>query len=118
MYSRRDSAELHVGSERTFTGEQLDYLWFAGGLTPFEGAMVIKTDRFGQRWMLLSDRDSDVTVRVAAGLLGVTPMTVTNWLKAGSFPGARTIHKAAVIPLRDIERVARARGYNLPFAEE
>ena len=106
---------LLAGTETTFTGEHIEYHWYSGGLGTLEGAIVVKTDRFGQRWQLLLDRSSYLTVRVAAGMLGVTPMTVTNWVNAGVFPAARRINKATVIPFRDVERAARDRGYDLPF---
>ena len=115
--SDEDAKTVLAGSEKTSTGEELEYWWFAGNVGFLEGAIVVRIDRFGQRWQLQLDRASYVTVRVAAGLLDVTPMTVTNWLRSGVFPRAKTISKATVIPLRDVERAARARGIPLPFAE-
>lgn len=117
MYLPSEPRSLLVGTERTLAGERIEYLWYSGGLGTLEGAVVVKTDRFGQRWQLQLDRSSYLTVRVAAGMLGVTPMTVTNWVNAGVFPSARRIKKATVIPFRDVERVARDRGYKLPFNE-
>ena len=104
-----------VSCEFTLAGERLDYGWYAGDRGPFEGALVVRTDRFGQRWRLEISRGSYVTARVAAGLLAVTPVTVANWLKAGEFPNARKKNNAVVIPLRDVERIARQRGQDLPF---
>lgn len=77
---------------------------------------MIKTDRFGQRWELRLQRGSFVTVRVAAGLLDVTAMTVSNWLRTGVMREARAMGKGAtVIPLHEVERVARSRGIKVPW---
>ena len=108
---------LRVGTEQTLSGEQLEYIWYSGSPGHFKGVIVVKTDRFGQRWQLQIGRGSFVTVRVAAGMLGVTPMTVTNWVRAGQFPNAKTKNRATVVPFHDIERIARGRGLQLPYAE-
>ena len=107
----------HISSETTLAGERLDYGWYSGDRGPFEGALVEKTDRFGQRWRLEIGRSSYVTVRVAAGLLRVTPMTISNWLQAKKFPHAKKKGNAVVIPLRDVESIARQRGQDLPFSK-
>ena len=78
---------------------------------------MIKTDRFGQRWRLELSRRSNITTRVAAGVLGVTAMTVANWVRNGAFPHAIKKRNVTLIPARDVERVARQRGITLPFSE-
>ena len=113
----RNHESLSVGKEETPAGEELVYTWYAGQPDPFTGIIVIKTDRFGQKWELKIHRDSVVTIRVAAGLLGVTAMTVTNWISAGVFPRAKRKNQVMVIPVREVERIARDRGLQLPFVE-
>ena len=105
------------GTERTPGGEKIEYAWYSGRLGPHEGIVVIKTDRFGMRWRLELPRHANVTVRVAAGLLNVTPMTVSNWIRDGVFQGVLRGKKAVMIPVRDIERVAKLRGITLPFSQ-
>lgn len=115
-YDRGDLPPLvRVGVEQTAGGEKIEYCWYGGTPAPFEGILVIKTDRFGQQWRLQLSRRSNITVRVAAGVLGVTPMTVSNWLREGVFPNALKRKNVTLIPMRDVERVARNRGITLPF---
>jgi hypothetical protein len=104
-----------MGEEKTASGEVLQYRWVAGSDAYFTGVEVVKEDRFGQVWSLRAARDGAVTVRVAAGLLRVTPMTVSNWINAGVFPGVYRVHDAIVIPVREVEQIARQRGIPLPF---
>ena len=110
---------IRRGVERTASGETLEYKWAAGTRGYFEGIVVLRTDRFGQRWRLELNRGGHVTVRVAAGLLDVTPMTITNWIRAGVFPHAQKNKKTKVvmIPDHEVEQVARQRGVVLPFDE-
>ena len=118
-YAPRPSPHIiPVSTERTAAGETLEYAWYSGDRGPFEGVVVTRTDRYGMRWKLELDRRSLVTVRVAAGLLGVTPMTIANWLKQRTyFPNAAKRNGVVVIPLRDVERVARLRGKPVPFTD-
>jgi hypothetical protein len=117
-YVRGDLPRLvRIGVEKTLGGEQLEYCWYGGTPAPFEGILVIKTDRFGQQWRLELSRRSNITVRVAAGVLGVTAMTVSNWVRGGVFPNAVKRKGVTLIPARDVERVARQRGITLPFTE-
>ncbi len=112
----RNPRVVRVGEEQTDAGEKLEYTWYAGNPGPFEGIIVIRTDRFGQRWELRLQRGSFVTIRVAAGLLGVTPMTVSNWLRSGQIKHGRAMGKGAtVIPLNEVERVARSKGIQVPW---
>ena len=115
-YDSRDKP-IVVSSEETAGGERLDYCWFAGARGPFEGVVVIRTDRFGQQWRLELPRGARVTGRVAAGLLRVTAMTVSNWIRAGVFPNITKRNGVTMIPLRDVERVARSRGIPVPFRD-
>ena len=53
-----------------------------------------------------------------ATVIAITPcITWAKSLRAGKFPNATTRKdtKVTVIPVRDIERVARQRGIQLPF---
>jgi len=108
------------------TNDEEDYWWH--GEPGQRGAVVFKTDRFGQRWALDIERTHWVTQRVAAGLLNVTVMTVNNWIRDGKIKGAKkrkvlgdlkakdgklSIEKlpsVSVIPLREVERLAEERG--------
>jgi hypothetical protein len=106
-----------MGTDKTPSGELLEYAWYSGQMGPHEGVVVIRTDRFGQRWRLELPRRGNVTFRVAAGLLNVTPMTISNWHRAGVFPHAFKKKNIMLIPIRDIERIARRKSIALPFAE-
>lgn len=107
-----------AGTDKTPAGEELAYAWYSGQMGPHEGVVVIRTDRFGQRWRLELPRRGNVTFRVAAGLLNVTPVTVTNWHRAGLFPHAFKKNRTLwLIPIRDVERVARKRNIALPFSD-
>jgi len=106
-------------------GEE-DFWWH--GEPGQRGAVVFKTDRFGQRWALDVERTHWVTQRVAAGLLNVTVMTVGTWIRQGKIKGAKRrkvvgdlVFKGtkvsfkkepsvSVIPLKEIERLAEERG--------
>ena len=108
-------------------GGDEEYWW--NGQPGKRGAVVFKTDRFGQRWTLDIESTHWVTQRVAAGLLCVSPMTVNTWVRTGkikkakkrkvlgdlTFEGSKiAIEKnrgsVSVIPLTEIERLAEARG--------
>lgn len=106
-----------AGTDRTPAGEELQYAWYSGQMGPHEGVVVIRTDRFGQRWRLELPRRGNVTFRVAAGLLDVTPMTVSNWHRAAVFPHAFKKKNLWLIPIRDVERIARKKNIALPFSE-
>lgn len=108
---------LVIGSDRTPAGEELQYAWYSGQMGPHEGVVVIRTDRFGQRWRLELPRRGNVTFRVAGGLLNVTAMTVTNWHRAGLFPHAFKKKSVWLIPIRDVERMARDKNITLPFSD-
>lgn len=108
-------------------GGDEEYWWIG---TPGErGAVVFKTDRFGQRWTLDLDATHWVTQRVAAGLLGVSVMTVNNWIREGRITDSkrrkvdgstgrgesrtttpRRGGSVSVIPLKTVERIAEERG--------
>jgi excisionase family DNA binding protein len=46
-----------------------------------------------------------VNTRAAAGLLGVTPRTVRNWIAAGRLLAVRVSERVTLIPLAEIERL-------------
>lgn len=108
---------LVVGTDKTPSGELIEYGWYSGRMGPHEGVVVIRTDRFGQRWRLELPRRANVTFRVAAGLLNVTTPTIANWQRAGVFPHAFKKKNVMLIPIRDVERIARKKRIALPFAE-
>lgn len=101
-----------------------------------EGAVVFKTDRFGQRWTLDIEKTHWITQRVAAGLLGVSVMAVNNWIRQGKIKGAKkravktdisregsriiippSTRSVSVIPFKEIRRIAESRGDFLPPPE-
>lgn len=106
-------------------GEE-DFWW--NGEPGKRGAIVTKTDRYGQRWVLDLESTHWVTQRVAAGLLDVTVMTINTWIRSGKVRGSKkrkvlgdisfkgdkvsvqALPSVSVIPLREIERLAEKRG--------
>ena len=117
-YPNGGSKAVEASREVT-PGETIIYEWVHMPETTvaWKGARVTRLDRFGQRWVLDIARSHLVTHRVAAGLLGVTPMTIYNWSKLGVFRKQQTRNQVAVIPMSEIERIARERGLPLPFGE-
>ena len=58
--------------------------------------------------------DGKLTVKQAAGRLGVSPKTVNKWINAGHFPGAAKMNplrpkSSYLIPVEDVERIEQAR---------
>jgi hypothetical protein len=89
-------------------GGDAEFWWL--GAPGNREATVIKTDRFGQRWVLHVKSTHWVTQRVAAGLLDVTFMTITNWISEGKITHTKKRNGVTVIPLKEVERIAEARG--------
>lgn len=127
MTTTEETAEPVLAMVVLADGGDEEYWW--SGDPGKRGAVVFKTDRFGQRWTLDIESTHWVTQRVAAGLLCVTPMTVNNWVRTGkirqarkrkvsgdlSFEGRKIVSEkgrgsVSVIPLKEIEKLAEARG--------
>jgi hypothetical protein len=109
-------------------GTEEEYWWH--GEPGKREASVIKTDRFGQQWVLNVKSTHWVTFRVAAGLLDVTVPTIHSWVKQGLISDMKkrdlgkiaivkeggvdvlrpTRAKVSVIPLKEVERIANERG--------
>lgn len=89
-------------------GGDEEYWWT--GEPGSRGAVVFKTDRFGQRWTLDIRATHWVTQRVAAGLLEVSAMTISNWIREGKITETKKRKGVVVIALREVERIAEARG--------
>ena len=83
--------------------------WWVG--PPGErGAKVVKTDEFGMRWTLDVGNTHWVTQKVAAGLLGVSVMTVNKWVRERRLGKTMLRRGVSVISMRILERVAEGRG--------
>lgn len=110
-------------------GGDEEYWWWQGEPGSRE-ALVVRTDRFGQRWELLIESTHWVTHRVAAGLLNVSTPTIRNWVADGTIketkklsvphvksmnPGKITMSetKFSVVPLKEVERLANEMGFFL-----
>lgn len=78
------------------------------------GARVIRQDRYGQKWQLDIPHTHVVTQKVAAGLLGVSVMTINKWVRERLFGKPRLRNGVSVIPLEAIRKIAEARGVQLP----
>jgi hypothetical protein len=89
-------------------GGDEEYWW--NGEPGKRGAVVFKTDRFGQRWTLDIRATHWVTQRVAGGLLEVSPMTISNWIRDGKIAETKKRNGVTVIALKEVERIAEARG--------
>ena len=113
-------------------GTDEEYWWH--GEPGERGASVIKTDRFGQAWVLDVESTHWVTYRVAAGLLDVTVPTIHAWVRQGVITETKKRYQTnfkltgeggidlkhpkrigvSVIPLKEIERIAKERGFFTP----
>jgi hypothetical protein len=87
---------------------KLEFYWV--GYPGDRGAKVIKTDEHGVRWTLDVESNHWVTQRVAAGLLGVSVMTINNWVRQGKLGKLMKRRGVSVISMRVLERIAEARG--------
>ena len=109
MYVRGPSQDrLYLASQETEAGETTAYWWV--GKTGEGGAVAQITDRHGMRWTLEAEPSSLVTQRVAAGLLRVSIMTVNKWVREGVFGRQIKRDRVSVIPMREVQRMARNRG--------
>ena len=83
--------------------------WWVG--PPGErGAKVVKTDEFGMRWTLDVGNTHWVTQRVAAGLLGVSVMTINKWVRERKLGKTMLRNGVSVISMRVLEKIAEGRG--------
>lgn len=90
------------------------YFWVFEPNVRTMGARVIRQDKYGQKWQLDIPHTHVVTQRVAAGLLGVSTMTVNKWVREGLFGRPRKRNGVSVIELGAIRKIAEARGLELP----
>ncbi len=124
-----DAPVLASHSSDPGEGSEEEYWW--RGHPGEREAVVFKTDRFGQRWVLEMDSSQWVTYRVAAGLLDVSVPTIHTWVENGKItatkkrvPTMYTMKKGKlkdadpkgsragvlVISLKEVEQIAEARG--------
>lgn len=73
------------------------------------GAKVISEDRDGMRWTFEAATGHLVPQRIAAGLLGVSLMSINTWVREGRFGEKQYRNGVSVIPLRAIEDAAVGR---------
>ena len=130
---RKPNPSVQAGAYiNTNEGADEEYWWH--GEPGERGASVIKTDRFGQAWVLDVKSTHWVTYRVAAGLLEVTVPTIHAWVGEGVITETKKRYQTAykrtsdggidlkhpkrigvsVIPLKEIERIAKERGLFTP----
>jgi hypothetical protein len=107
MTTAKDREPVLASIVRTDGGNE-EYWW--NGEPGRRGGVVFKTDRFGQRWTLDIRSTHWVTQRVAAGLLEVSVMTISNWIREGKITDTKKRNGVAVISLKEVERIAEARG--------
>jgi hypothetical protein len=80
-------------------------MWLRGGGARFERAMDMQT------WVSSVPADGAVTVKQAAALLFVTPMTVHRWVTDGWVKALPTKKQSQIcIPLVELQRLAVERG--------
>ena len=75
---------------------------------PIGAAVAVVRDRTGFRYERHVGLDDFVTVRDAAQLLGVPPMTVTRWIKKRRMRAGKK-NGVSVVRLREVLRAARER---------
>ena len=97
-----------LASVQRIAGDHGEFYWvgFPGGEW---GAKVIRVDPHGLRWTLDVEATNWVTHRVAAGLLGVTPMTIYRWAQQGVFGRQMQRNGVAVVPLKRVAELAAGR---------
>jgi hypothetical protein len=89
-------------------GHTVEFWWV--GFPGERGAKVVKVDEHGMRWTLDIQSTHWVTQKIAAGLLGVSVMTVNKWVREGAFRKPMLRRGVSVISMRELEKVAEARG--------
>ncbi|MGH7483971.1 MAG: hypothetical protein ACREMY_00020 [bacterium] len=71
---------------------------------------MVKVDEHGMRWTLEINSTHWVTQKIAAGLLGVSVMTINKWVNDGKLgPKKMKRRGVSVISMRVLEQVAEAR---------
>ena len=71
---------------------------------------MVRTDEFGMRWTLDVGSTHWVTQKVAAGLLGVSVMTINKWVRDRRLGNTKLRNGVSVISMRVLEKVAESRG--------
>src|SRR5260370_15065573 len=76
------------------------------------GVEIIKPDSYGNKWSLVVEHDRYLTQELAGRAIGVSLVTIIQWVSNGVFRGLKqhTKRKVVLIPVREVERVARQRG--------
>ncbi len=104
-YSQPDMIRVRAAIER---GLKVEFWWT--GLPGERGAKVVKVDEHGMRWTLDIEATHWVTQKIAAGLLGVSVVTINKWVREGVFPNKKIRRGVSVIPIREVEKLANSRG--------
>ena len=100
---------LMASSNFAADGSEEEEYWWWGGKPGHRAAVVFRFDRFGQRWTLDLAPTDACTLRVAAGLIDVTVMTLHAWIRRGKLSGAHKRKGTLVLPMHEVERIAAAR---------
>ncbi len=104
-----------VASQQKTADGLVTFCWVYDPDLRTTGARVIRQDKFGQKWTLDIPQTHVVTQRVAAGLLGVSVMTVNKWVREGKFGRPRLKNGVSVIPMVALRKIADERNLGLPF---
>ena len=102
-------SERLAGEEDT-PAENIQYVWLLDWEDKVTGARARRRDRFGQTWVLDIEMTHAVTQRVAAGLLGVSLMSVNTWAREGRFGKLAKRNGVSVIPVKKVLKSAISRG--------
>jgi hypothetical protein len=79
--------------------------WDPGGL--FQGVTLTRQLEDGKKYVWRIPHNGVVTQAMAADILGVSLMTVNNWVRSGAVRDIKQKTLASVIPLREIKRVRK-----------
>lgn len=99
---------LHGAFEWNGGLEHRTFLWT--GSPGARGARVVKTDGQGVRSIVELATTHLATENVAAGLLGVSVVTVNKWVREGRFGPRQWRNGVSVIPMPAVEALAEQRG--------
>ena len=80
-------------------------VWDAGGR--YQGVSITRELEDGNEYVWRIPHNGVVAQAMAADLLGVSLMTVNNWVNSGLLPHIKQKALPSVIPLREIKRVRK-----------